>query len=81
MKKLPASTHRFVMPFFLTLLMTACVSFIATVRVAGFGGLAEYWLGAWLWSWAIAYPAILIIFPIVRWIVSKVVEQPDTLKH
>lgn len=76
MKKLPAWTHRFVMPFILTLLMTACVSLIATIRVAGFGGVAEHWLDSWLWSWVIAYPVILVIFPIVRWMVSRVVEEP-----
>jgi hypothetical protein len=74
MKKLPVSAHRFVMPFFLSMLMTIVVSGISIVRVAGFGGLREHWLGSWLWSWAIAYPALLLVFPIVRRIVSYLVE-------
>lgn len=75
MKKLPAKAHRFVMPLVLTGIMTVVVSGISTVRVAGFGGLADHWLGAWLWSWGIAYPAILCIFPLVHWIMDRIIDK------
>jgi len=67
------------MPFVLTLLMTAIVSGISTVRVVGFQGLADHWLGAWLWSWVIAFPVLTVILPFVRWLVSFIVEEPGAM--
>jgi Zn-dependent protease with chaperone function len=68
-------TNHFVAPLIITMLMSAIVSCIATVRVAGFGGLGEHWLGACLLSWMVAYPALLVVMPIARWIVSQIVED------
>lgn len=34
------------------------------------------WPGAWGASWIIAFPSLLLILPIVRRIVSAIVEQP-----
>ncbi|TSC85596.1 MAG: hypothetical protein G01um10148_982 [Parcubacteria group bacterium Gr01-1014_8] len=64
------------MPFVLSLLMTAIVSGISSVHVAGFAGAREVWFGAWLWSWAVAFPALLLVMPIVRRIVAYIVEAP-----
>ncbi len=66
--------HHFVAPFFITMLMTAIVSGISTVRAVGFVGLADVWPGSWLWSWAVAFPALLVVTPIARKFVSYIVE-------
>jgi hypothetical protein len=29
-----------------------------------------------MWSWSVAYPAILIVMPIARKLVAHIVEQP-----
>ena len=76
MKKLPAWTHHFVLPLLITLFMSAIVSFIATIRAVGFDGLSEVWFSAWLWSWAVAYPALQIVMPIAQKLVTYIVEKP-----
>ena len=43
-------------------------------------GLFTIWLQAWVLSWAIAYPAVLTAFPIVKWIMSKIIETPTPNK-
>lgn len=68
------------MPFFLTMLMTAIVSGISTYRVAGVDGLSGHWLGAWLWSWGVAFPVLVLIMPFVRRVVSYFIEDPGTTK-
>lgn len=75
MTKLPVRYAAYVMPFVLSIFMSAVVSFIATLRAAGFSdGLMTQWLGAWGLSWVIAFPTLLVIMPVVRKIVGAVVE-------
>ena len=78
MKRLPAPTYHFVMPFILSGVMTLIVSCISTIRAVGFQSLTEHWLGSWLWSWTIAYPILLCILPIVRWVMKYIVESPQS---
>jgi hypothetical protein len=74
-KRLPARYASLLMPFILSLLMSAIVSFIATLKTAGLTpGLVGVWLGAWQVSWLIAFPTLLVMLPIVRWIVAQLVE-------
>lgn len=64
-------------PVVFALLLSGMMSFIvsATSTFLAIGSL-EGLLRAWLSSWAIAFPAILIVAPIVRRIL-KVVVKPD----
>jgi len=80
MKRLPAWTDRFVTPFIMTMLMTAIVSGISTFRVAGFEGLREHWLSSWLWSWLVAFPTLVLILPLVRYLAGLFVETPTSQK-
>jgi hypothetical protein len=74
-RRLPARYATLLMPFILSILMSGIVSFIATVKHIGLAdGLMRLWLDAWQISWVIAFPALLIVLPIVRWIVSILVE-------
>lgn len=75
MRKLPAWTHHIVLPFFLTMVMTFIVSGISTVHALGFHGILPIWLGAWLASWAIAFPSLIVILPFVRRWTALIVEE------
>ena len=81
MKKLPAKFAPWIMPLMLSGIMSAIISFINIVKTLGFvDGLFTIWLQAWVLSWAIAYPAVLTAFPIVKWIMSKIIETPTPNK-
>lgn len=55
-------------------LMSWLVSGIATLRAIGFGDeLLAQWLGGWLTSWLIAFPTVLVVAPVARRIVNRVV--------
>ncbi|MCZ4258017.1 DUF2798 domain-containing protein [Sulfitobacter sp. G21635-S1] len=57
-------------------LMSCMVSGIATLRATGLGaGVFALWMGAWTTSWAIAFPAVLLVAPLTRRLVSKLVRQ------
>ena len=77
MKKLPAWTHRFVLPLVVSGLITAIVCDVSIYRVAGFSGLEEHWFSSWLVTWVIVFPTLVIILPLVNKIVSLVVEKPS----
>lgn len=76
-KRLPARYHGFVMPAILSFLMSGIVSLVATLANVGMPpGFIGLWLGAWKLSWAIAFPTILVILPLVRRIAALIVEPP-----
>ena len=75
-RRLPARYAGVVLPFVLSIVMSGIVSFIATLKTAGTpDGLLTLWLGAWKVSWLIAFPTLMLILPLVRWIVSLLVED------
>jgi len=73
--RLPARYNAIAIPLLLSLLMTCIVSGIATVNSIGLADdLAEKWMGAWGLSWAVAFPIMLFVLPVVRRIVAVFVE-------
>ncbi|MCD2174647.1 DUF2798 domain-containing protein [Rhizobium sp. C4] len=75
--KLPARYAAFVMPLFLSIVMTFVVSAISTLKSLGFNGsFLTTWPVAWGLSWLVAFPTLLLVLPIVRWLVGLVVEAP-----
>ena len=53
-------------------LMSSLVSGIATLRAVGLvQGLGTLWLGNWLSSWAVAFPAVLVVAPVTRRLVAR----------
>lgn len=65
--KLPQRALIFLVPFFLSLVMSGIVSFISTVKALGFSWLlVSPWLTSWGISWAIAFPTVLFILPFAR---------------
>jgi hypothetical protein len=39
-------------------------------------GLLHIWMGAWGWSWMIAFPTVLLVLPVVRNLTRLLVETP-----
>ncbi|MBK9572653.1 MAG: DUF2798 domain-containing protein [Rhodoferax sp.] len=75
--KIPARYTHLVMPLLLSFFMTFLVSLISTVRSLGLvDGLFQVWMGAWLLSWMVAFPALLLVQPLVRRIMGLIVEKP-----
>lgn len=63
------------------LLLSGMMSFIVSglsifLTVSDVGELLSAWPQAWLSSWIVAFPAVLIVAPIVRRIIAKIVK-PD----
>ncbi|MCI5077488.1 DUF2798 domain-containing protein [Oricola sp.] len=58
-------------------LMSGIVSGVATALALGLvPDFAFLWFKAWLSSWALAFPSVLVVAPIVRNILGRIVK-PD----
>lgn len=56
-------------------LMSLLVSGISTYRAVGFGeGYTGLWFSAWLTAWLVAFPVVLVIAPLARRTVARLVE-------
>ncbi|ANB16410.1 DUF2798 domain-containing protein [Dokdonella koreensis] len=76
LRKLPARYAGIVMPFFLSVLMTAMVSLISTLRSVGWSeDVLRMWPGAWGLSWLVAFPVLLLVLPLVRKLTARVVQS------
>lgn len=63
--------------FVLSALMSLIVSGIATFRNAGLvDEFFSLWLGAWLPSWFVAFPTVLVVAPMARHLVGMLVKAP-----
>ena len=59
-------------------LMSLLVSGISTYRAVGFGeGYAGLWVSAWLTAWLVAFPLVLVVAPLTRRIVTRLVRAPE----
>ena len=62
--------------FFLTFIMTFVISGVSTLLALGLTGAAlARWPVAWMTSWAIAFPTVLVVLPLVRRIVGRLTAQ------
>ncbi len=74
-RRLPARAAALLTPLLLSLMMTFIVSAISTLRSAGpDADLLPLWLGAWGMSWLVAFPTLLLVMPLVRRMVGRLVE-------
>ncbi|MGJ3351901.1 DUF2798 domain-containing protein [Providencia sp. Je.9.19] len=65
--KLPARAMIFLVPFFLSLVMSGIVSLISVIRALGFTSeILSPWVTSWGLSWMIAFPTVLFVLPIAR---------------
>lgn len=75
MRKFPAKAAKWLMPLLLSLFMSGLVSFVATLHATGLNlASLQSWPGAWLFSWLVAFPVLLLVLPVVKWLVSRLVE-------
>ena len=75
MTKLAARHAQWVMPLFLSLFMTCVVSGISTLRVLGWGpAFLGVWFASWMWSWLVAFPAVLVVLPLVKRLTAALVD-------
>ena len=73
--KLPAKYAAVVIPFILSFMMSGLISMINIIHNIGFvEHFATVWISAWFFSWCIAFPAVLILLPIVRRITARLVD-------
>ncbi|MBN6363510.1 DUF2798 domain-containing protein [Providencia huaxiensis] len=74
--KLPARAMIFLVPFFLSLVMSGIVSLISTIRALGFTSEVFFpWLSSWMLSWMIAFPTVFFVLPIARRISLMLVKN------
>ncbi|HEY9012382.1 MAG TPA: DUF2798 domain-containing protein [Devosia sp.] len=74
---MPARYAPILFGFILSALMSFLVSGIATFRNAGLvDGFFSIWTSAWLPSWLIAFPVVLVVAPIARRLVGVLVKAP-----
>jgi Protein of unknown function (DUF2798) len=77
MRKLPVRFHWLVLPLVMSVFMTFVVSGVSIARVRGVGdGFVDAWLPSWGLSWIVAFPVLIAIMPLVRRVVSLIVEPP-----
>jgi hypothetical protein len=72
---MPARFFPVLFGFVLSGLMSFIVSGISTFRNAGIGdGFLALWIGAWLPSWFVAFPVVLVVAPLARRLVGLVIR-------
>jgi hypothetical protein len=75
--RLPHRAQTVLVPFFLAGFMTLIVSSIATVKAVGFADdIVLRIAAAWATSFVVAFPCVLVILPLVRKLVARLVEPP-----
>jgi hypothetical protein len=74
-RRLPPRYAAFVMPLVLSVLMSLIVSGVSTLKSLGISpAFLTTWPIAWFLSWLVAFPTLLLVLPLVRRIVSIVIE-------
>ena len=69
---IPARLAPIAFGFFLSLIMSGIISGVSTVSAVGLAGeLPAIWVRAWMSSWLVAFPSVLVVAPIARRIVGR----------
>lgn len=73
---IPARFAPVVFGLILSGLMSLIVSGIATFRAAGpQEGFFDLWMGAWVSSWLVAFPTVLVVAPLARRLVARLTRD------
>ncbi len=68
--------HKIVFSFFMALLMSCIMSFVISVFNVGMvSNIIDIWLNAWGFAFLVAFPAIIIVSPIVHKLVNIVLHE------
>ncbi|MCO6414910.1 DUF2798 domain-containing protein [Siccirubricoccus sp. KC 17139] len=77
-RKLPARFATVLLPFLLSLMMTFIISGISTLLALGPSlAFLRAWPVSWAMSWMIGFPTLLVVLPLVRRLVGKLVAAPE----
>ena len=58
--------------------MTFLVSGVATYQALGLvDGVVGRWMTSWMIAWAIAFPTMYFMMPVVRRLLSRVIEEGE----
>lgn len=77
---LPPRFAPYLFSLFLSGMMSCLVSGIATYRAIGFQpDFLSAWGGAWVTSWTVAFPAVLVVAPVARKLVALVTASPSKI--
>ncbi|MCR8825325.1 DUF2798 domain-containing protein [Pseudosulfitobacter koreensis] len=69
---IPARYAPIAFGFFLSGMMSLIVSGISMLRATEvWEGFVTIWMGAWLTSWAVAFPVVLFVAPLARRLVAR----------
>lgn len=72
-RRLPARYGTILLPLLLSIIMTFIVSGISTLKALGPTAEAlRNWPAAWGLSWLVAFPTLLLVLPVVRRILARV---------
>ena len=75
---LPPKAASVAFGFLVSGLMSFIVTGIATLNALGLSDqLISKWLSAWGASWAVAFPVILFVAPLARWLIARLTLKPD----
>ena len=78
MARLPARFELPLFAFLLSGLMSCLVSGVATFNAVGLAdAFLAKWGTAWLSSWLVAFPAVIVVAPLVRRLVARLIESPN----
>ncbi|MGB0966102.1 MAG: DUF2798 domain-containing protein [Litorivicinus sp.] len=74
--KLPKWTAPYAFGVILSCFMSLIVSAVATINAIGLApGFFGTWMSSWLSAWLIAAPSVILVAPIVRKLVPRIVES------
>jgi len=75
---LPARFAPVLFGLILSGLMSLVVSGISTYRATGLvEGFLVLWIGAWLAAWLVAFPLVLLVAPVTRRVVQRLVVTQE----
>ena len=72
----PARYAPILFSFILSILMSCLVSGISTLSAIGLDDtLLISWMTSWLKSWVLAFPALLVVAPMTKKLVGKLISE------
>ena len=74
--KLPQKALFFLIPLFLSCIMSGIISFISVINSIGYTDkTVSAWLSSWGLAWAIGFPTVLFVLPLARKLAMALVES------
>ena len=73
---IPSKYGQITFIFFVSICMSCVVSGVSVLNTAGFvNKFFGLWMASWIKSWVVAFPSLLVIAPLVRRLVDKLLIE------